>query len=113
MKRSRAKKSSNSLKNFFFKKTINYISITDSEPTSFAFSILLCLSMLRSKILFTNQEINFRLVCNLFDKINDSIVQFTQFLRYHTKESSSLYSSLLPKEALLRLLLDYKLQNTK
>ena len=75
---------------------------------SFAFGLLVCLGILRSDILYTDFEIGLKLIGNLYDKITDSIVQLTQFLRYHTKESSTLYSSLLPKEALSRLTLDYK-----
>jgi len=87
---------------------VNYLTTSGGEPVSFAFGLLVCLGVLRSEILYTDFEIGLKLIGNLYDKISDSIVQLTQFLRYHTKESSTLYSSLLPKEALLRLILDYK-----
>jgi THO complex subunit 2 len=46
---------------------------------------------------------------NLFDRINDTLIQFIQFLRYHTNESYQLYSQLLPKDALSKLTLKYKI----
>ena len=82
--------------------------MADEESVSFAFALLVCLSSLRSKILFEGYEVDLKSVSNLYDKVNDSITQFTQFLRYHTKENSSLYSSLLPTNALLKLIINYK-----
>jgi len=87
---------------------LNYIPTTEGETVSFAYAILVCLSVLRTEILYTDFEIGLKLISNLFDKISDSIIQFTQFLRYQTKESSSLYASLFPKDALLKLCLDNK-----
>ena len=58
----RAKKSSNSLKNFFFKKTLNYVQVEDGSKASFAYLLLLCLGELRMKILYTDLEMDQKLI---------------------------------------------------
>ena len=104
----KAKKSSSALKNFFFKKTLNSLQVVNDKDQlySHAFVILICLGQLRSKIIYDHSKrMELKLMGNLFDKVSETLIQFTQFLRYHTSES---YSQLFPKDSLNKMIFKYK-----
>lgn len=102
----------NSLENFFWKKTRNYISIQkngENEQISFAFLLMIYLGQQRTKIIYNPVEKTqqLKLLGNLYDKINDTFNQFMQFLRFQT-DSNTHFASLLPANCYPKLVLDYK-----
>lgn len=105
----RSKKSSAALKNFLFKKTLTFSNLLgENELFSIAFALLICLGRQRSVVTYDQELKQLKLIGILHDKINDIIIQLTQFLRVNTSDSYTQYASLLPKGALRKMLLNYK-----
>lgn len=105
----------NSLENFFWKKTKNYVAIQkngDTEEVSLAFLLMIYLGQQRNKILYNSNNMQLKLLGNLYDKINETFNQFMQFLRFQT-DSYTHYASLLPANCYPKLVLDYKFLNKK
>lgn len=104
----------NSLENFFWKKTKNYVTIIqkngDTEEVSLAFLLMIYLGQQRNKILYNSNSMQLKLLGNLYDKISETFNQFMQFLRFQT-DSYTHYASLLPPNCYSKLVLDYKYKN--
>jgi hypothetical protein len=78
----------------------------EKEDVSLAFLLLVFLGQQRSEILMAGYS-QVKLVGILYDKINDTLIQYLQFLRFQT-DSYSHFGMLLPKNAFRRLFEDYK-----
>jgi hypothetical protein len=96
-----SKKSSKSLADFLWSKE-NYMKVCRDDDKDVTLSLpallTILMSKMKDKILFKSDFNKPELINKLYDIINESLIQFSLFLSYHS-DSSAHYGQLLPENA--------------